>query len=174
MRLRRFAPLLVAAAAACGGSDGPPGPLRTGEHVPDYAAVDRSGDTVSLAALRGSPVLVNVWATWCTPCREEMPTLQALHELYADSGLHVVGVSIDAESASAMVDEFLQDFGVTFLILRDPKEEITRTFSMNGVPETFLLDRRGRLVKRWIGKFDASRPEVRALVVQLLRGNQVR
>ena len=139
-----------------------------GRPVPAYAAPDLSGDTVSLAMLRGEAVLLNVWATWCPPCREEMPELERLHRTYADSGLHVVAVSIDGAGADELVREFVREFGVTFRILRDPDERVSRTFGMMGVPETFLIDADGKLVKRWLGRFDGRDEESAAQIRRAL------
>lgn len=128
--------------------------LTTGDEAPAFAAATLAGDTVSLSGLRGDVVMLNIWATWCIPCRAEMPGLQALHEQFQDEGLRVIGVSIDAGSATSSVRMFLEDFGITFTILHDPSERVTRAFRSMGVPETFLIGRDGRLVTRWIGKFD--------------------
>ena len=145
--------LLQLSVSACGAGEHRGRPS-AGEPVPAYSAVDLAGDSVPLSSLRGNAVLLNVWATWCPPCREEMPELERLHRTYADSGLRVVAVSIDGQGAEALVREFVEEFGVTFTILRDPDERVSRIFAMTGVPETFLIDRRGRLVKHWLGKFD--------------------
>lgn len=148
----------LVALTGCGpGDDGGSNPYRRlapGDPAPDYAAATLAGDTVSLSGLRGDVVMLNIWATWCIPCRAEMPGLQALHEQFQDDGLRVVGVSIDAGSATSSVRMFLDDFGITFTILHDPSERVTRAFRSMGVPETFLIGRDGRLVTRWIGKFD--------------------
>lgn len=152
--------LLITGAAGCseGARDGA---ATVGGPAPEYAAVTLTGDTLALADLRGEAVLLNVWATWCPPCREEMPGLQALHEEYADEGLRVVGVSIDARNATAEVERFLEQNDISFTILLDPEDRITRRFRLAGVPETFLLDREGRIRQRWIGKID---PQSEAVV----------
>jgi cytochrome c biogenesis protein CcmG, thiol:disulfide interchange protein DsbE len=129
-------------------------PLAAGDAAPIYGARVLDGDSVDLAHLRGGPVLLNIWATWCPPCRDEMPELQALHDAYADRGLRVVGVSVDARGAESAVREFVRDFGVTFMILHDPAERVSRQFRTTGVPETFLIDAHGRIAHRWIGRFD--------------------
>jgi peroxiredoxin len=163
----------AAAAAAllallfCTGCGSPPErlrPLAPGDPAPGYAAPTMAGDTVSLEGLRRHAVMLNVWATWCPPCREEMPGLQALHETYGDRGLAVVAVSIDARGAEAAIHEFVSDFGLTFTILHDPAEAVARTFRTSGVPQTFLIGPDGRIVERWIGRFDPLAPEVAALV----------
>ncbi|MGH7555789.1 MAG: peroxiredoxin family protein, partial [Longimicrobiales bacterium] len=163
-RLRATAAVLgLAAAAGCGSSDGEAAYRRlgVGDLAPEFAAPTTAGDTVSLAALRGEVVLLNIWATWCIPCRQEMPGLQGLHDRFGSDGLRVVGVSIDGSSSKDEVEQFLHDYGVTFTILRDPSERVTRAFRSIGVPETYLIGRDGRISKRWIGRFD---PEAKQTV----------
>ena len=145
--------VLAVMAAGCAGEDSYR-PLRAGDPAPAYAAPQLDGDTVSLVALRGGPVLLNVWATWCAPCREEMPGLQALHERYADRGLRVIGASVDARGAEPAIASFLRDHGITFTILHDADETVSRLFRTNGVPETYLIDAEGRIAHRWIGRID--------------------
>lgn len=156
-----LAGMTVIGTASCMSGDAP---ARDGEPAPAYAAVELGGDSLSLADLRGQPVLLNVWATWCPPCREEMPALEAVHQELGPEGLRVVAVSIDARGDDAAVREFLKENRISFTILRDSDDTITRTFQMIGVPETFLIDREGRLVKRWRGKIDPRSGEVRKLI----------
>jgi peroxiredoxin len=99
----------------------------------------------SIADYRGQVVLLNVWATWCPPCREEMPSLQALHETLADRGLRVVAVSIDDPGSEADIREFVQEHALTFEILHDPASAIMNSYRVGGVPQTFLIDRDGRI-----------------------------
>lgn len=166
-----LSPLVVVLLAACGGGDGGGAdsggrftPLRTGSPAPAYAAVDMVGDSVRLSDFRGEVVVLNLWATWCHPCREEMPALQALHEAYGNQGLQVVGVSIDGRSSADLIPGFLDEVGVTFRILRDPEERVVRSFTTMGVPETFLIGRDGTLLHRWVGAFDPLSDEHRERV----------
>jgi cytochrome c biogenesis protein CcmG, thiol:disulfide interchange protein DsbE len=159
--LRPLLKLLAATAlmAACTADTDAYRPLQPGDPAPDFSAADLAGDTLRLSALAG-PVLLNVWATWCPPCREEMPALQELHERFSDRGLHVVGVTIDGARDGNAVQRFLNELGITFLILHDPADRVSRLFRTSGVPETFLIDRGGRIVHRWIGRFDPMAPDV--------------
>ena len=143
-------------------------PLEPGDLAPAFRAARITGDTLELASLKGQAVLLNLWATWCIPCREEMPALQTLYTEAAARGLRVVGVSIDAPGSDAAIRDFLTSLGVTFTILKDPGGRIERTFRTIGVPETFLLDRTGRLVHHWIGQFDPGSAESRAFVERAL------
>lgn len=170
--MRRF-PLTIPlglALAACGGGDGEDGgslaQIGVGDPAPAYAAATLSGDTVSLESLRGDVVLLNIWATWCIPCRREMPALERLHAERAGEGLRVVGVSIDG--ASADVGGFAQDLGVGFTILHDPQSRVTHAFRTIGVPESFLISREGVILKRWVGPFDPASPQNATLIEEAL------
>jgi cytochrome c biogenesis protein CcmG, thiol:disulfide interchange protein DsbE len=144
--------------------------LRAGDAAPAFAGATMAGDTVSLEALRGEAVMLNVWATWCIPCREEMPALEALHRQFAAQGLRVVGVSIDASGVRGDVQHFIDEHDITFTIVHDPAERVTRAFRTIGVPETFLIDRDGTVVRRWIGKFDPLAEDVLRDVRAALEG----
>lgn len=121
--------------------------VAVGSPVPLYSAATLEGDTASLADLEGQVVLFNIWATWCHPCRAEIPELQALHEKYERQGFELVGVSVDGENADRGIREFMSEFGMTYTIWRDPEERALSLFRTIGVPATFLIDRDG--VLRW-------------------------
>jgi cytochrome c biogenesis protein CcmG, thiol:disulfide interchange protein DsbE len=144
--------------------------VELGRRVPDFSAAAPGGESVSLSQLRGEVVLLNVWATWCFPCRREMPSFEALYRDFGDEGLRVVAVSIDSPGAEREVEEFLREYGITFDVLLDPAQRITKTFRTTGVPETFLIDRNGVLVKHWIGRIDGKSEGVRGPVRQALGG----
>jgi cytochrome c biogenesis protein CcmG, thiol:disulfide interchange protein DsbE len=150
----------------------PPGRVAVGERVPSYAARDLDGRTVDLHDLRGEVVLLNVWATWCFPCRREMPALERLHQELGDRGLRIVAVSIDAANAVRDVREFVEEYGLTFDILHDPARDVTRHFNTIGVPETFLIDAQGRLQRHWLGRIDPQSESVRGAVVDVMAGGQ--
>lgn len=118
-----------------------------GRRAPAYSATTLAGDSVSTTALRGKVVLLNVWATWCAPCREEIPYLQALHQQHGAQGLEVVGVSVDARGQDESIQGFMKDFGMTYPIWRDPDERVQSLFLSLGVPASYLIDREG--VLRW-------------------------
>lgn len=142
---------------ACKGDDGASARLpEIGMPAPDYRAVSLTGDSVSLLQARGRVVLLNVWATWCHPCRQEIPILQALHERYASRGLALVGVSVDARGEEDTIQEFANDFGMTYPLWLDPDERVQSTFLAIGVPATFLIDRAGVLRWRHVGPVRAE------------------
>jgi cytochrome c-type biogenesis protein len=163
---------MVLAMAACAAACAPEGdafrPLGAGDPAPVFALPTVAGDTLRLDSLRGGPVLLNIWATWCPPCRKEMPGLQALYETYGPRGLRVLGVSIDSRGAEDAIHSFTTDHGITFTILHDPGEVVPRQYRTSGVPETFLIDGDGVLVHRWIGMFDPLAPDVAQRVEALL------
>jgi peroxiredoxin len=121
--------------------------VEVGKPAPEYRAVSVDGDSVSLAAQRGKVVLFNVWATWCHPCRDEIPELLVLYNKYKPRGLELVGVSIDANGSDEAIRSFMKDFRMTYPVWRDPDERVSAAFLVVGVPATFLIDRNGTL--RW-------------------------
>lgn len=165
MRAQRYA-LAVAAlfTAACGGSDRPATPASVGQPAPTYEALQMDGTPVALADLRGDVVLLNIWATWCKPCREEIPALDSLHQEFADRGLRVVGVSIDVITDTARIAGFARELGASYALWRDPDDRVSATFRAIGVPSTYLVDRDGTL--RWIrlGAVHAGDARLRALL----------
>lgn len=148
LRMRTTGVVLILASGltACVG-DGPP-PPRIGEPAPAYEAVTLEGDTVSLESLRGQVVLLNLWATWCAPCRHETPFLQAIYEEHRDRGFEVVGVSMDTGDQTASIRDFVEEYGVEYTILHDRTMRGMDLYQVLGLPATFLLDREG--VVRWM------------------------
>lgn len=159
--------LTILAAAGCDFA-GPQ--VAAGEHAPSFSGPTLAGEPVSLQELRGEVVLLNVWATWCYPCRKEMPSFEALHRDFASEGLRVVAVSIDSPGARGEIEEFLDDHGITFTIVHDGEQRITRAYQTLGIPETFLIGRDGRLVKRWTGRVDGHSEAVRGPIREALAG----
>lgn len=145
-RSRPAAAVAAVIISACGG-DAPAGP-RVGASAPEYTATTLSGDSLSLSSLRGQVVLVNLWATWCAPCRHETPFLQSLSVEHADEGLEIVGISMDTRDARDQVEAFVEEYGVTYRILVDPQMRGLDTWHVLGLPASFLIDREGTL--RWM------------------------
>jgi cytochrome c-type biogenesis protein len=121
---------------------------RLGAPAAEYPATTLDGDTVTLSSLRGQVVLLNLWATWCAPCRTETPYLQSLYEEHAERGLRVVGISLDAGGAAEEIRAFIAEYGVTYMILHDPQMRGMELYQVIGLPATFLIDREGIL--RWM------------------------
>lgn len=132
--------------AACAG-DGS-GPPTIGQPAPEYTAPTLEGEQVSLSSFEGDVVLLNLWATWCTPCRMETPYLQSVYEEHRDRGFQIVGISMDTGDAADDVAMFVDEYGVTYTILHDPRMRGMELYNVLGLPATFLIDRDG--VLRWM------------------------
>jgi peroxiredoxin len=124
------------------------GSPRIGAPAAAYEAATLDGRVVSLESLRGQAVLLNLWATWCIPCRQETPYLESVYNEYKDQGFEIVGISMDAGEAADDVAMFVEDFGVTYTILHDPQMSGMELYQVLGLPATFLIDREG--VLRWM------------------------
>ena len=136
--------------------------------VPDIEFTDLDGGTHRLADWKGKVVLLNFWATWCAPCREEMPSLDALQKARGGKDFQVVTVAAGRNTAAA-IRRFFQDAGVTDLpTLTDPQMKLARAFGVLAMPVTILIDAEGREVARMSGDADWSSPAALALVDQML------
>ena len=131
----------------------PPPPRAARFPAPDFTLPTLSGTPIRLAELRGKAVLLNFWATWCAPCRTEMPSIEALYQRYKDRGLDVLAVNLDLRS-TAGVAAFLQEVGVTFRVGLDPSWSTARAYRVLGLPTTYLIDRAGQVIVREVGARD--------------------
>jgi thiol-disulfide isomerase/thioredoxin len=132
----------------------------TAPPAPAFAGRTLDGEPFDLVGLRGQVVLLNVWATWCEPCRKEMPELQALHARHREQGFTVVGVSVDAARLADTVRQSVVDFGLRYPNIHDPQNTISAAFKVNGYPTSFLIDRNGGLVWRKDGMLEPGDPEL--------------
>jgi peroxiredoxin len=143
-------------------------PLGVGSDAPRFHATDlRTSRPATLADYRGKVVLLNVWATWCLPCRVEMPSMERLHRKLAGTEFRIVAVSIDQEGADNVMT-FAGELGLTFDILHDPAGAIQGIYQTTGVPESFLIDRDGVIVKKVIGAAEWDGPVNEAIIRRLL------
>ena len=144
--------------------------VTVGSKMPDFELTDsRTGDSLSLRVeYKGKVTLVNIWATWCVPCRTEMPAMQQVHESLKDQGFRIAAVSIDEESDD-VVNAFAESYGLTFDILHDRTGGIQKVFQTAGVPESYLVDRNGIIVRTVIGAHDWNSPVNRGLIERLLQ-----
>ena len=136
--------------------------------APDFSLPSLGGQTVRLSDLRGKAVLLNFWATWCAPCRLEMPTMDKAYQEYKSRGLEVLAVSLDAGSNS-VVKNFMQELKLDFPVLSDPDMEVLRLYRMVGIPASFLIDKQGIVRHREVGYRDWTDPESRRLLEAILR-----
>lgn len=143
--------------------------VEVGLPAPAYAAVDMTGDSVSLSRLRGRPVLLNIWATWCAPCKEEIPYLERLHTEHEGAGLEVIGVSVDARGEEEKITGFAQEMGMSYPIWLDPGERVSTVFLALGVPASYLIGRDGILLWRHLGVLRDTNAEFKAALAEALR-----
>ncbi|MDE3013867.1 MAG: redoxin domain-containing protein [Gemmatimonadota bacterium] len=149
-----------------------------GVPAPSFTATTLTGDTVTLEDYRGQVVLVNIWATWCAPCREEMPSMQRLYEDFTsrDEPFTILAVSVDAPpgqrdaggNLGGDLKAFADELGLTFPILHDPAGAIQRIYYTTGVPESFVVDREGIIRSRIAGATEWDAPQRKAAIAALL------
>lgn len=144
-------------------------PVTIGSNAPSFSAKNIVGHQVrSSADFKGKVVLLNIWATYCEPCKKEMPSLEGLHKAYGDSGLKIVAVEIDPSVTDDSIRAYAKNLGITFEILHDPTHEIEKAYQTTGYPETFVIGPEGTIRKKWIGPDNWSSVGNRALIAQLL------
>jgi len=112
-----------------------------GQAAPDFALKSSSGENLRLSEYRGDVVMINFWATWCGPCRQEMPLLDELYERYERVGFNLLGVNIDDDSRRAM--QMIEELGVDFPVLFDARKEVSKLYDVDAMPVTVLVDREG-------------------------------
>jgi len=143
--------------------------VEVGAKAPDFRAIDlATGDSISFREhYKGAVTLVNIWATWCLPCRVEMPAMERVYQELAPRGFKIAAVSID-EGSPDDVRAFGRELDLSFDLLQDRSTAVQQIFQTTGVPESFLINKDGIIVKRIIGAHDWSSPVNRALVERLL------
>lgn len=134
-------------------------PALPGNSAPDFTLRNLAGQEVKLADLRGKVVLVNFWATWCPPCREEIPSMDRLNRAMAGKPFQMLAISID-EGGKEAVEAFFHKAGVTLPTLLDPGQKTGKRYGITGVPETFIVDKNGVILKKVVGALDWSDPMV--------------
>ncbi len=117
--------------------------------APDFSLVDRQGKTGTLSELKGQVVFVNFWATWCPPCREEMPSMQKLHEMLPKDKFKMLAILNSDDPALA--DSFAAKLGLTMPILDDQANKVGPKYGLTGMPETFIIDKKGVVMEKFIG-----------------------
>lgn len=142
-------------------------PWPAGRAAPPLQALDLQGQNWTLERLRGRAVLLNFWATWCPPCRAEMPSLQQLAEIYGPEQLQVLALNVG--EGPRRITQYLQSSGLQLTVLLDPKSEAARAWGATVLPTTLLIDPEGRPRLRVRGEVDWSGRDAQALVEPLLR-----
>ncbi|HUP45925.1 MAG TPA: TlpA disulfide reductase family protein [Thermoanaerobaculia bacterium] len=173
--------LLIAALTACGdrtetlgpvtmGSDtAPPGVAAVGSPMPSYSAPLLDGSQFDIASERGNVVFLNLWATWCGPCRYEIPELEKLHNDLADRRFKVVGVSVD-EGSDQVVREFVDEAKMTYPVALDPAGRLATILDTTILPTSIIVDRRGNVVWKKFGVVSAGDPEMMRVLETALAG----
>lgn len=124
-----------------------------GSPAPTFSLPSLEGEELSLEDFRGKAILLNFWATWCGPCRYEMPSLEALYQKYKDQGLVVLGISVDEEGWKP-IREFLKVVPVSFPIVLDKDQRVTEAYETYRVPETYFIDPEGKVAGKVVGPQD--------------------
>lgn len=143
-----------------------------GSDAPDFSADDTQGQKVSLSGLKGKVVLIDFWASWCGPCKQEMPFLVELYKAYKDKGLEIVAINLDTQEKN--MQHFITqlssspEFKLTFKIIHDPKAQIGGKYKLEGMPSTFLIDRQGRIRYRYTGFHPSKKENYKSDLEQLL------
>ena len=123
------------------------------------------GGNITLSNLRGKPVVLNFWASWCPPCREEAPTLEKIWQIYKENEVTFIGVDIQDREADARA--YIEEFGITYPNGPDIGGKITIDYGVSGIPVTFFINREGRIVSRWVGAI--SEGLLRARIEEILQ-----
>lgn len=153
-------------------------PVVPGGDAPRFSAFTLSGEEVGLRDFRDKVVLVNIWATWCPPCREEMPSMQRLYEAVDDEDFEIVAISVDAPfgetdafgRVGGDLETYAEVAGITFTILHDPTGKVQQDFQTTGIPESFVVDRQGVIFKKVAGATVWDAPQNIELIQRLLGG----
>jgi len=142
-------------------------PIKGNKKSPDFSLQDFSGKKVEIKQFKGKIIFLNFWATWCGPCKEEMPSLELLHRQFKEKNFVLLTISVDYEGIKP-VQEFINKHQYTFPVLLDPKGETLDLFEVKGIPTTFLIDKKGKMVGKAIGPRDWKSAEVVSLLNLLI------
>jgi peroxiredoxin len=143
-------------------------PLVVGKQAPDFALSDLNDKPYRLSDFRGKVVFLNFWATWCKPCREEMPSMEVLYKNFEKDGLVVLAVSIDRVTTTKDIPPFVKGMNLTFPVLIDSWGQTDKPYKRMGVPETFVIDQQGIIREIVIGPRDWTRLDSLPVVTKLL------
>lgn len=142
--------------------------LAVGKQAPDFVLTDLNDKPQRLSDFRGKVVFLNFWATWCKPCREEMPSMEVLHKNFEKDGLVILAVSIDRVTTTKDIPPFIKGMNLTFPVLIDSWGKTDKPYKRMGVPETFIIDRDGIIREIVIGPRDWTRLDSLEVLAKLL------
>ncbi len=151
---------------ACGQETSQPRKAELDKPAPDFTLVDTKGNTWKLSDLKGQVVFVNFWATWCPPCRAEMPSMQELYTTMPADTFKMLAILSNDDPALA--DRFAAKIGCTFPILVDPEGLTGRAYGLTGVPETFIIDKKGIIREKFIGATEWNSPAALQIIRKYL------
>jgi len=166
-----LAGLLLLSVYACNERSESVAKAEIGKPAPDFTLKAVDGRTISLSSLRGKVVLVNFWATWCPPCREEMPSMEEMYRNYAPGGLEILAINVEEDGPEVLPD-FLKENPHTFPVLMDVEAKAQNSYGVFQFPETFVVDRNGIIIDKVIGYIDWTAPPVLTEMNRLLRVKQ--
>ena len=132
-----------------------------------YPATGKMGDALSLGDLKGKVVFLNFWATWCGPCRTEMPSMEALYNRYKERGLEILAVNCREEQGQVLA--FMKDNGFSFPAPLDIDGRVSTAYGIQAIPTSFLIDREGKIIARIVGSIDWDTPKIHAVMEYLLK-----
>ncbi len=144
-------------------------PLTVGKVAPDFYLPDLNDKELRLSDFRGKVVFLNFWATWCKPCREEMPSMEILYKNFEKDGLVILAISIDRVTTKKDIPPFVKALNLTFPILIDSWGQTDKRYKLMGVPETYIIDQQGILREKVIGPRDWTVLDNLQIVTQLLK-----
>ena len=144
-------------------------PLTVGKAAPDFQLPDLNDKEIRLSDYRGKVVFLNFWATWCKPCREEMPSMEVLYKNFEKDGLIILAVSIDRVTTKKEIPPFVKGLNLTFPVLVDSWGQTDKRYKLMGVPETYIIDREGTLREKVIGPRDWTRLDNLQILTQLIK-----
>jgi peroxiredoxin len=142
-------------------------PIKGNKKAPDFSLKDLDGKEVEIKQFKGKVVFLNFWATWCGPCKEEMPGLEVLHKQFKEKNFVLLTISVDYEGIKP-VQEFMTKQKYTFPVLLDSKGETLDLFEVKGIPTTFLIDKKGKMVGKAIGPRDWKSVDIVSLINLLI------
>ncbi|MFM1652768.1 thiol-disulfide oxidoreductase ResA [Brevibacillus sp. B_LB10_24] len=165
IRIAILGVLLVALVFAIYSSYAKSGEVGVGDAAPNFSLKQLDGTPMKLSDLQGKAVLLNFWASWCDPCKAEMPDLEKEYGKWKDKGLVVVGVNIG--ETPLIVNQFVEPRGLTFPILLDAKNEITKLYNIGPIPTSFFIDANGKVVDKVVGQMNEA--IIESKVAKILR-----
>jgi peroxiredoxin len=154
-----------------GTASSPQATVAAGKLAANFTLKDLMGDSISLASLRGKIVFLNIWATWCAPCREEMPSIQSLYNAFKANKDFVV-LAVSQDTSGEPVAPYVKQNHLKFTVLLDPRNEVGERYDVSGIPETFIIGRDGRIVAHHVGPYDWANADIREALQELIKSKQ--